>query len=390
VIALALACTQPGADAAATGSPARGSPWDSGYVPGPDDSDTDSLPDSPPDTGDGGTGDSGDSADTAEPTFSADVFGADDGIPVGITWRGLDIDPSGRAWAATTAGLLVVDPATRTTYTFTSADGLLTDAPFSVAAARDGTGWVGHYGTTARQGEQVTVSAGGDLAVVQDLVISASMEVVAVYRMREDRDAVGLGNIWMGTNEGLCLWDEAYSKFDEHAHPTHPHSVTLGVGFTGEGDAWNADQYQLSRWRYSNDGDIGSSDLYEYWVPFPVGLEEPIGSTDFDADGSEAWLSSSLFGVAVSTIGVEVGTSTTEVLPEPTTALSVRLDGHGNAWVGTTGGPWIFDVATRTGGPVSTDWLPATDVQQIAIEPRTGVTWLATSGGLVRIEGVPS
>lgn len=388
MIALALACVAPSAEPV-PGTPARGTPWDSGYSPGPDDSDTDSLPDPPPDTADPGDSADTGSGDTAEPAFTVEVFGADEGVPIGIAWRGLDIDPAGRAWAASSSGLVVVDPASRAAYTFTSADGLLTDAPFAVAAARDGTGWVGHYGTTARQGEQVTVSEGGDLAVARELVIAASMEVVAVYRMREDRESTGLGNIWMGSNEGLCLWDEAYSKFDEHAHPTHPHSLTLGVGFTGEGDVWNADQYQLSRWRYSNDGDIGSGDLLEYWVPFPVGLEEPVGSTDFDADGSEAWLSSSLYGLAVITVGEAVGTSTTELLAEPTSAGAVRLDGSGHAWVGTTAGLWIFDVATRTGSLVSADWLPATDVQQIAIDREAGVAWLATSGGLVRVTGTP-
>lgn len=326
------------------------------------------------------TGGKDTAVDTGDPPFSVEVFGPAEGVGA-TSWRGLSVGPDGAVWGATELGLLRFDGAAQF---WTAAEGLLTDAPQSVLAHSDGTVWVGHLGSTERQGEQITASG----EILQSLDYAETTEIAALYRLREQPHGVGAGDVWMGTDEGACLWDADLAVLQGHAHPKHPHLASTGIGFTAEGDIWNGDQYQLSRWRYSNDGDLSpTADLFEYWVPWPVETDALIATTDLDAAGNEVWVASSLYGVAKVTVGEAAGTSLTELLPAPGTATAVRI-AEENVWVGTSAGLWLLDRAGGSGEQVGASWLPAADIQQIAVA--ADVVWLATSAGLVRVVGVPT
>jgi ligand-binding sensor domain-containing protein len=322
---------------------------------------------------------------------SATVYGTEAGVPAG-TWSGLSVGTDGVLWGAMSAGLVRLDPAVGTARVYGTADGLYTASPTAVLAATDGTVWVGHIGDDTRQGEQVSVATDGTLAVLRPIDYTESAEIQAVARLAEQPYGVGVGDVWMGTNEGLCVFDADLQVFAEHAHPTHPHAYSMGVAVTPDGDIWNGDGYQLSRWHYSNDGDLSpSADLMETVPTWPVEISEPIGVADLAADADGLWVASSLFGLAHVTVGATAGTSTVDLLgaPFPATASAVRVDGAGNTWIGSTEGLFVFATGVLT--ELAGDWLPGDGVQQIAVDDRTTppTVWLGTSTGLVRLVGVP-
>lgn len=338
------------------------------------------------------SGDSGDSGDTAEDPLEITVFGKDQGVP-NANWYGLSVAPDGSIWGATDQGLIHFDGTTERTYK--AVDGLLTDTPHSVLAHSDGTIWVGHLGTDARQGEHLSVNEEGSLTLIQAIDYTESTEITTVYRLREQPYGAGKGDVWMGTNEGVCVWDADLNVFAEHAHPTHPHSASMGVGFTSEADIWNADQYQLSRWRYSNDGNLSPAviasggDMLEYWTEWPVEVGvDTIGSSDLDAEGETVWVSSWTLGVAKVIVGADTGTSTTTLLPAPATATSIRVGSSHKVWVGTVTGLYLIDPTTDAASQIGAGWLPNQYVQQLAT--RNGVMWVATPFGLVRVVGTPT
>ncbi|MDP2308182.1 MAG: hypothetical protein Q8P18_19335 [Pseudomonadota bacterium] len=339
-----------------------------------------------PDPDDTGTPD-----DTGVVPAEASVtpFGAEAGLPAG-TWSALSVGADGIVWAASTAGLVRLDPALGTSRVYGAADGLLSDSPTAVLAHSNGSVWVGHVGTVERQGEQISVSADGTLTVLQPIDYTESSEILAVLRLREQAWGAGAGDVWMGTNEGLCLWDQDVARFAEHAHPTHPHGYSAGVAFSADGDVWNGDAYQLSRWRYSNDGDLSpSADLLETVPTWPVQIEEPLTITDLDIDGDTLWVASSLFGVAQVSVGAEAGGSPVNLYAEPATARAVRADGLGNVWIGGDSGLYRWDGTLLN--VVTGDWVPADGVQQITVDRSVdpAAVWFGTSAGLVRVIGVP-
>ena len=172
------------------------------------------------------------------------------------------------------------------------------------------------------------------------------------------------------------------------AHPTHPHSNTYGVAFTDDGYQWNLDTYQVSRWNYSDDGDLSpSADLVDYWVPWPVKVETPVDLADADGRGEEVWGVSATYGVAHFTTPADGSTPITELVgtPFPTSAYAVRFGRDGRLWIGGSDGLYLWDGTTMK---VYTD-LPDPRVQQIAVDPTSGDVWVATSYGLVRITGTP-
>ncbi len=341
----------------------------------------------------GETGDSGDTGeDTGEDALAITTFGTADGVP-NATWYGLSVAIDGSVWGATDQGLIHFDGTT--TRIYTAVDGLLSDKPHSVLAHSDGTIWVGHLGDDVRQGEHLRVESDGSLTLIAIIDFTESSEITSIYRMREQPFGVGAGDVWMGTNEGLCVWDADLDVLAEHAHPVHPHSATLGVGFTREGDTWNADQYQLSRWQFSNDGDLSpglvanGGDLLEYWVEWPVEFEEIVGSSDLDVDAYTVWVASSLYGVARVEAGVgTTGTSVTTLLPTPATATSIRVGRLGHVWVGSTDGLHLLDGETGAATPIGATWLPSMTIQQFAAGDRA--MWIATPLGLVRVVGTPT
>ncbi|MBM4365871.1 MAG: hypothetical protein FJ102_06615 [Deltaproteobacteria bacterium] len=358
------------------------------------DSDTgsDSVPDSAADTADSGsdTADPGDTADSGGDTGPVELvvesFDLSATLGSGAAWYGLSIAADGTAWGATSAGLSRFHPSTGNAWLYGTADGLYTADPRAVVAHGDGTVWVGHHADDSRQGEHFQPNADGTLTALGLVDFDETSEITGVYRMREQPYGVGAGDVWMGTNEGLCLWDADLDVFQEHAHPTHPHSYSRGVAFTEEGDAWNGDEYQLSRWRYTNDGDLSTSaDLYEYWVPWPVDVEVPIYIVDLDAADGIVWAASSVYGYARVDVAADAGASVTTLFDEPSSVLAIRVY-NDTVLLGTADGLFVHDIASAIVTSWTGDAVLGDPIQQIAVDS-AGNAWFTVPGGLVRASG---
>lgn len=326
---------------------------------------------------------------TSPATEGITRYGAEIGVPEG-PWRGLSVAPDGQLWAAG-AGLIRLNPEDHTVQRWGVAEGLLSEAPEAVLAHSDGSIWVGHLGDTTRQGEHVSVNADDSLTLISPIAYTSSMEILAVFRLAEQPYGVGAGDVWMGTNEGLCVWDADLDWFDEHAHPVHPHGYSHGVSFSAEGDVWNGDSNQLSRWRYSNDGSLSSTgDLLEYWTPWEVEPETTVSITDLDQHDGVLWVTSSIFGVVRVEIGEAAGTSVTEVLPSPwpMVAYAVRVTPDGAVWIGAEDGLYRYDGTLRRW---QGDWLGVDPVEQLTLDLSTdpATVWVATDAALIRVIGVP-
>jgi len=346
------------------------------------------------DTADSGdTADTADTGDTAPPPDPIVPFDTTAWLPISAVWYGLSVAPDGTVWAAAAGGLLHLDPITGAGRLYGIADGLYSDTPRAVLAASDGTIWVGEVGTVDVQGEHFAVEADGTLTLLAYINYDESAEELANYRIKEQPYGVGAGDIWMGMNEGLCLWDAHKAVYAEHAHPTHPHGLTRGIAFTDEGDIWGGDDDQLARWRYSNDGDLNpAADLFEYWVPWPVEIGTAVNILDLDAAGGRVWLASTSYGLARVDVSDTKGASTTALYAEPTTANAVRTLGDWTVYVGTDAGLYVVDVATDTVASVATvDPDLAEPIQQLATDATHAPwsMWLAEPGKLVRVDKVP-
>jgi ligand-binding sensor domain-containing protein len=359
----------------------------------------DSAPD--PDSGDSAdppdSGDSGDSADTGEEpaSFAIETFDVSSFLGAAYGFYGLSVAPDHSLWAATPVGLLHFDPATSAGRLYTTNDGLLDNSPRSVLAHSDGTIWVGHLGTTSQQGEHFSVAADGTLSLIEPIAFPAgAMEVAYVVRLMEQRYGIGVGDVWMGTNEGLCVWDEDIPAFDDHAHPTHPHGYTRGIAFSPDGDVWNGDEYQLSRWHYSNDGDLSpSGDIAEYWTPWPVEIGiDAIEIYDLDATDWTLWVGAYGYGLARVDVSTDVGMSSTTLYGEPTDIGAVRATSAGNGvYLGAASGLYVLDTATDAVTDLRGTDPFASPVYQLARDAAASpeVMWAATPGELSRIRGVP-
>lgn len=396
-------CGQPDCEAGYTLQVGRCVPLDSAADSGgPDTGDTADTADTgdSTDTSSIDTADTADSADTADTADSGDTgpppdpvvaFDVATFVPVGSEWYGLSVGLDGSVWAASSVGLLHLDPSTGATRLYGAADGLYTDSPTAVLVATDGTLWVGELGTIDRQGEHFQVEADGTLTLIELVNYQGAEEQAYAYRIREQPYGVGVGDIWMGLNEGLCLYDADLAVFEEHAHPDHPHGNTRGIAFTEEGDIWGGDQYWLARWRYSNDGDLSpSADLLEVWIPWPVEVMVPVEIIDLDARAGHVWLASTLYGIARVDVAADVGASVISLYTSPPTANAIRAFDDDTVFIGSETGLWVVDVPADTVADLSTtDPDLAGEVSQLARDDASGAMWLAMPGALVRVGAVP-
>lgn len=382
------------ADSAATGdtrddSDARtDSTTNSGSDTTPD-SGSDTTPDSGSDTVPDSRPDSDSGPDTGDPPLAVTIWGAGEGLPPG-TWNGLSA-AGGVVWIASGNGLIRLDGADGAIRTYTAADGLLLDAAQSALIHSDGTLWVGHAADAVQQGTQFQINADLSLTALRPIDYWETTEITGLYRMREQPYGPGAGDVWMGTNEGACLYDADLQVFQEHAHPTHPHELSLGVAFTPEGHVWNLDQYQLSRWNYSNDGDLSTSaDLAEFWIPCQIPAGTPILGRDLDSDGDTLWLATEGCGVVQILTGATVGTSTTRALglPFPTAARAIRVDGQGNVWIGAQDGLYVYDARADRLAPVPLPLAPP--IVQLTVDAARAEVWAAGADGVARITGLPA
>lgn len=277
-------------------------------------------------------------------------FGTEVGLPDPLTTVSMDADAAGNVWIATRTGLVRFDGAAATTWT--TADGLGGDAVRSVLAASDGEIWVGYEALTDRQAERLSFA--GDALTVDSLVfIDKTHEIKSIYRFFEEP---GDGDVWLGTNEGLCLYDRDLDVYLEHRHPTHPHGQSLGVTVTDDGTQWVADAYQVSRWTYLDDGDLyNTGALVGYQVGWPVDVGVRVDNTDASAFGNNV-LVTSLIGVLSVDGSSPTGAGVATVVGDGVIGASfaVRYDRRGTAWIGAEDGLYELDTdgtITLVSGP---------------------------------------
>ena len=388
-----LACDAPTCDAGGHADAEGGCVADTGNAAPGDTGDSDTPTDSgetghPPDTGD-----TGETPDTGEAELEVLTFDVSAHVAATDTWYGLSAGIDGVVWAATSVGLLALEPGTGAARSYGMGEGLAYSSARAVLAHTDGTLWVGYSGTDAQQGDHFGIDAGGNLSRIEIVDFTESTEITQVHRMREQPYGAGVGDVWMGTNEGLCVHDASLGVFAEHAHPDHPHLDAGGVTFTPDDHIWNGDEYQVSRWNYSDDGDLSpSADLVEFWTPWPVqAAVEPVEIVDADAIGEQVWLASKLYGIARIDVGALAGTSVTELYAAPATALAVRAQDGNTVFVGTESGLWVLDVATDTlvdKSAVAPFDQPVSQLARDTSGPWDAI-WLALPGTLVRVTGVP-
>ena len=308
-----------------------------------------------------------------------------DGLPEAPTYHDMAVGPDGHVWLASDTGLHRLDPDSGAVTTFTQDDGLAATSIRAVAATPDGHVWVGYDGADNVELQRVSTS---DDALTVDINghFDRTGEITSVYRIRIDP----LGNLFLATNEGLCVWEADTGLFIEHGHPTHPHLASMGVALTSDGTQWQADQHQISRWRYDFDGNLFDDHLgiVDVWEPDDSGL---IASTDLAVtQGDVLWLTSSLYGVARITAGA-VGESVVELPEAPDSAIAVDHTAAG-VWVATSSdGLWLLDPATGLGGPHSEVGLPTEPIQQLAVDRTTApeTLWMASSDAITRYVYAP-
>jgi hypothetical protein len=315
------------------------------------------------------------------------VFGPDQGVPDGLVWHDLAVS-GGRLLGATSSGLLVFDGETATLSGL--AEGLAADVVHAVLDDGQGQVWVGYEGLEDLEAQRLNLDAG--VVVEEDVHFDRTGEIHGVHRFAIEPAGQGAGNVWMATNEGMCVYDRELDVYAEHTHPVHPHLDSLGVAFTSDGTHWNGDQHQLSRWTYDFDGALSStSDLVAYDTLWEVPAETVIGITDLDAAYLTVWVASSAYGVARVDVTDLTSFGTVTFPVDLPSALAIRVDADGLVWIGAPDGLYVFDPATDALSHPGEAWMPGPAVQQIAIDDRTvpPIAWLATSSGLVRLVGVP-
>lgn len=333
---------------------------------------TDTAVDSDPDTDPIDT-DTGVDPDTGRPALT--WFDASDGVPT-AEFHDLTVAADGTLVAGTTAGLVTVR-ADDTVAVYTTADGLAADDVHGVLFDADDTLWLGYSGVALVDGQRATFDASGP-AVFETIDINATMEIAELHRFARQPYGARAGDVWMGSNEGLCVYEPGTSPtpgvYREHNHPTHPHGDTLGVDLTSDGHAWNGDQYQLSRWSafYA---------LVEYAPLWPVTPSEVIAVRDLDADGMIVWVASDLYGVArVDAAAASLPDGTTFPAPAVASAWAIRSAGD-VVYIGGPGGLWTLDAA---GTLLAWTDVPAA-VEAIAVDADHATVWLGTSAGIARI-----
>jgi ligand-binding sensor domain-containing protein len=373
--------------------PEGNSDSDGGGAPDSDSFDSEVL-DSDAESADSDSGDSNSDSDAVSPdsdTSTSDTdggrtdipalthFGDDAGVPDGVAWRDLAVDADGRLIGATSVGLLVFDGVS-SVWSGVS-DGLAADDVAAVGVAEDGEAWLGFNQVVGVDGQRLRLDASGRPTGVVSFDITRSGEISEIHRFVEQRIGIGDGDMWMGSNEGLCVFDRDLAVYAEHLHPTHPHLDTLGVAVTLDAQVWNGDQYQLSRWMYDHDGTVSSTgNLVEYGALWDAG-GEPIEIRDLAADGMDVWVASARFGVA--RVDAFLGTTEPEFVAPDTlvSADAIEVDGDGDVWVGDAWGLLRIDadravmrIPDVTG-----------NIEQLAMDHEAGVLWAAGSEGLWRL-----
>ena len=250
--------------------------------------------------------------------------------------REASADQGGNVWIATASGVRVaLSDGGLLVFTQASAN-LASDAARTVAGGPAGQCLVGFEPQEAPgaanppQLNYLTLDGTADAGVtVEAFPFNLTGEVVqanhAAFDPRRDQ-------FWIGTNEGLSLFDSARDVL-EHRHPVHPHGLTNGVAITRHGDVWDGDEFQLSRLNAGPQADF-SATFDPVLTPFPL-AQQNLSALALDA-AEHVWAASLSQGLAV--VDADAMTATLWDLSAGLPSLlvqAVAVDPDGSVWVGT-------------------------------------------------------
>jgi len=263
----------------------------------------------------------------------AEVVGWDsEGVLPGYEIWELARDASGRLWVATERGLCLFEDG-RCAMVLTDEHGLADRDLFTVYPARDGSLWIG----TVAGASRLRFEAAGQLPVVTSLTVEDGLAGQFVSGFVEDES----GFLWLATDQGVNRWDgERLTSYTvEHGLPV---SEVLDIIVDGAGRLWLG----------SNGGGL-------------VGVVTDGDDVRFVVHGEDR--------------GV----------PE---VVGAMLDAGGGAlWLGTGDGALLYDPGAADPRGVVLDridvdsGLVGSEVNALARGP-DGALWIATSGGVTRIE----
>jgi ligand-binding sensor domain-containing protein len=268
-------------------------------------------------------------------------------------------DPSGRIWAGTyEGGLVLIDGQNRTYYT--SANGLADDFVNDIAIDAKGQVWVATgKGLSLFDGQNWTT-----YTVEQGLVDNY---VQALLIDNSDR-------LWVGTSGGLSVFD----------------GVSWASYTTAEGLAGN----DISALRLSDDGHLwagGSGGLNEFdgqnWRAYitdnGLGNLGRASAIAFDPAG-RVWFGSSLAEVSVFD-GQRLTVYTNPSRPQSGGVRALVIDQEGQLWLGAEQGLGRFDGQSWT-IYTAADGLASDQVNALAVDG-AGQLWIGTNQGLTRFDG---
>lgn len=285
------------------------------------------------------------------------------GLDPSTIWYDLDVASDGALVAGSSTGLLHI-AATGEVHRYTSADGLASDSVHGVLFDPNGSIWVGYEQVVAIDGQRVHV--GSPLVIDETINIDATHEIAELHRFRLQTIGPNAGDVWMGTNEGLCVHEADPAQYREHLHPTHPHGDTLGVAITSDGQLWNGDQYQLSR--YVSFGAL--STYNRVWAD--VALDQPIGIRDLDAAAMVVWVASDQGLARVDATQVSIPEGLTFPLPDVGPLRAVKVGTDGRVWLGGPSGLSTYDPSTGIQRVIAD--IPAVDQLAVGVD---GTVWAA-------------
>lgn len=334
--------------------------------------------------------------------------------------RAVHVDRAGRVWAATLAGLSVLEGGAWRSYH--AADGLPSDSLIGLAEAPDGSLWIGTDGRglarwqagrfsvfTTRQGlpsnlilalwvdsqGELWVGTNGGLAFGRDgrfssVSSAAGLPTDAVTQIRDDDQ----GYVWLGTSRGALRVSRA--ALEDYARD--PAATRLDVESFDRSDGMKSSQCTAPGqpgalrtrdgrlWFATTEG-IASLDprhLRRDTRPPPAVIEE------ITLDGQAVPLEGALV-VPPGRHRVGFRYTTLAFVPPARTSVRFRLEGFDTEWVeagdrrrvdytGVPPGNYVFRIAARTGrGP----WGPSLDVP-LRVAPLFYQTWpFLLSAGLV-------
>ncbi len=321
--------------------------------------------------------------------------------------------------AATSGGVALVDLVTRGITSLSPELGLASGDVASVGFDGDGILWVGYSPidpldtSQAQDLDRVSLLASDDgvsLLAISHYEVTGEIYAIVSTAVSPPTDTLEGGNLWLGSNEVLCVVDTSELTVYQHAHPTHPHGFARGVVVTPSGRIWVGDQYQLSQFSYEQPGNLFSGTWKAILNVFPDG-EDTILAVALDSEEA-VWVASGLWGLARVIKGDDVvpelenpeGSmggdhyhttnaaitlwSQGDGLPSPA-ATAVVVTPDDVIWVGTdTGVVYRFDPDSGVAVPlVTAPPLPSAYVRALIWEEEGPIPtlWVATDQGLAAV-----